>query len=66
VADGRTIRRVARTNVIDDREPLSGEASSDSGGEGPPPEQPLIEELPLYRPDPDLIAFLEREARRAK
>lgn len=63
VADDRTTRRVARTNVIDDREPPSGEASSDSGGEGPPSEQPVIEEPPPYRPDPGPDHFLEHEAK---
>ncbi|HEY3211385.1 MAG TPA: hypothetical protein VGL18_16650 [Actinomycetota bacterium] len=49
--------------MIDDREPPSGEVGDDSGGEGPPPEQPVMEEPPPYSPDPELITFLEREGK---
>ena len=50
--------------MSDDQEPSSGEPGSGSGGEGtPPPDHPTVEKPPPYRPDPDLITFLEREAK---
>jgi hypothetical protein len=42
-----------------DHEPPSGKSS----GEGPPPEHSETEQPPPYNPDPDLITFLEREAK---
>jgi hypothetical protein len=50
------------TALNDDQEPPSGDGGS-PGGEGTPPEEPAIEEPPPYKPDPDLITFLEREAK---
>jgi hypothetical protein len=46
-----------------EQEPPSGQAGNDSGGEGPPPEHSEVEKPPPYNPDPDLITFLEREAK---
>ncbi len=50
------------TTMSKDQEPPSGDVGSESGGEGPP-EHPGIEKPPPYKPDSDLITFLEREAK---
>lgn len=47
----------------DDHDAPSGEVGGGSGDEGLPPEQQVIEEPPPYKPDPDLITFLERGAK---
>ena len=49
--------------MSEEQGPPSDESGTDSGGDGPPPDQPEILQPPPYNPDPDLITFLEREAK---